>query len=116
MKFDEDTTDLYTNGCCYLLAYYLQKKLDSSEIYILESNGTNIHSLVFHKDNFYDINGKFNSEHDIIIFYTKLFKVYKDIKIRPMKDESELILKSYYKSDHFLTKRFVDNYFDDLVF
>lgn len=118
-QFGEYILDLYTTSDCYLLVHYLQKEFVDSEIYLLEmTDNTVVHGLLFYKEYYYDIQGRFESNEEIInywIYTNMLDMLHDEFRVRPIKLNEKTILE-YTEEAHLFTINFVKANKDKLVY
>jgi len=118
--WDNETINTYLEGNCHLLTFYLWKKLPGSEIYILNEETKRksllqLHSLVFMKNKFYDINGSYDSEEEFIDgwkeqFYMEGCNLALD-KTEFPESFSDWCRVDYSHSEHLQAKEFVEKHY-----
>lgn len=117
---DEDTIDLYLNGNCHLLSYFLNKTIPESQIFILDESVTlpegttirTIHSMVKIKEKYYDILGPTEDIPMYIKNWKEMYGYCDDhtYSLRPLRNISELRLKDYLKIDAIFAERLIPFY------
>ena len=118
--FDEDVINLYSNGDCHLLSYYINIYNKHTKIYLLRHDGVIIHSLVYYNNKFHDITGGYDDPRKIYDYWSKCYPEYEGkakllFSLSLINDIKDLSLDEYSIAEHIAAERFVKTNINKLL-
>ena len=108
---DLDTVDIYLDGNCHLLSYFLSRRIENSTIYVMEetvaqerggsSSTAIVHSMVKFGERYWDILGPTSDIPDYIASWKRRNGLGSShsFALRPARGINELRLKDYHIAD-----------------